>query len=84
MYFWQQNCFDWPFMEQLEVPQWQVPFLMVSVTVNQHVMDFEREALTGMDREEQVHLIWIITRLSYGSGSRADNVHQPGTEKVEF
>ena len=44
-------------MEQLEVPQWQVPFLMVSVTVNQHVMDFEREALTGMDREEQVHLI---------------------------
>ena len=37
-----------------------------------------------MDREEQVHLVWIITRLSYGPRSRADNVHQPGTEKVEF
>ena len=30
---------------------------MFSVTVNQHVVEFEREALTGMDREEQVHLI---------------------------
>ena len=71
-------------MEQLVVPQGQDSFLMFSVTVNQHVMDFEREALTGMDREEQVHLIWIITRLSYGPRSRADNVHQTGTEKVEF
>ena len=41
-------------MEQLEVPQWQVPFSMFSVTVNQQVVEFEREALTGMVREEQV------------------------------
>ena len=71
-------------MEQLVVPQGQDSFLMFSVTVNQQVVEFEREALTGMVREEQVHLIWIIIMLSYGPRSRADNVHQPGTEKVEF
>ena len=63
--FFKQNCSHRPFMEQLEVPRWKIPFFILSVTVNQSVMDFEWGALTGIGREEQVHLIWIIIGLSY-------------------
>ena len=71
-------------MEQLKVPQWKILFFILSVTVNQSVMDFEWGALTGIGREEQVHLIWIIIGLSYVARSPADSVHQPGMEKVDF
>ena len=54
------------------------------MTFNQFVMDFEGDALSGMAREQQVHLIWIIIRRSYVPKSAPDSVHLPEIEKVDF
>ena len=54
------------------------------MTLNQFVMDFEGVALSGVGREQQVHLISIIIRLSYVPRSAPHGVYLPEIEKVDF